>query len=239
MKIVTDTHAHTLVSGHAYNTMKEMAKAAAEHGMELAALTEHAPQMPGTCGPFYFQNLKIVPRSMYGIDLLLGVELNIMNQDGEVDLPEETLREMDIVIASIHGPCYGMKHTREENTRAYVKAMQNPYIHIIGHPDDGRFPVDYDIVARTAKETGTLLEINNSSLRPGGFRVGTKENAAEMLGFCKTYQAPVVVSSDAHVDTEMGVFSYAEELLKEVDFPEELVVSTSAERLKDYIHFKK
>lgn len=54
MKIVLDTHAHTIVSGHAYNTIREMAQMAKEKGLEAFALTEHAPQMPGTCHEFYF-----------------------------------------------------------------------------------------------------------------------------------------------------------------------------------------
>lgn len=56
MNIKVDTHSHTLVSGHAYNTIQEMAKMAKEHGMEAIAFTEHAPEMPGTCGIFYFEN---------------------------------------------------------------------------------------------------------------------------------------------------------------------------------------
>ena len=141
MKIVLDTHAHTIVSGHAYNTIREMAQMAKEKGLEAFALTEHAPQMPGTCHEFYFQNLHIVPREMYGVRLFMGVELNIMNEKGEVDLPESTLCQMDIAIASIHGPCYKGERTEEAITAAYLAAMENPLIHIIGHPDDGRYPV--------------------------------------------------------------------------------------------------
>lgn len=61
MKIIADTHAHTLASGHAYSTIREMAAAAADQGMQVLALTEHAPEMPGTCGLFYFQNLRVIP----------------------------------------------------------------------------------------------------------------------------------------------------------------------------------
>ena len=148
MKIVLDTHAHTIVSGHAYNTIREMAQMAKEKGLEAFALTEHAPQMPGTCHEFYFQNLHIVPREMYGVRLFMGVELNIMNEKGEVDLPESTLCQMDIAIASIHGPCYKGERTEEAITAAYLAAMENPLIHIIGHPDDGRYPVDYEQLAK-------------------------------------------------------------------------------------------
>lgn len=82
MRVEIDTHTHTLASGHAYNTLNEMAQAAADKGLKGLAITEHAPEMPGTCHLFYFQNLRIVPRKKYGIELLLGTELNIMNAAG-------------------------------------------------------------------------------------------------------------------------------------------------------------
>ena len=80
MRVEIDTHTHTLASGHAYNTLNEMAQAAADKGLKGLAITEHAPEMPGTCHLFYFQNLRIVPRKKYGIELLLGTELNIISQ---------------------------------------------------------------------------------------------------------------------------------------------------------------
>ena len=221
MKIVLDTHAHTIVSGHAYNTIREMAQMAKEKGLEAFALTEHAPQMPGTCHEFYFQNLHIVPREIYGVRLFMGVELNIMNEKGEVDLPESTLCQMDIAIASIHGPCYKGERTEEAITAAYLAAMENPLIHIIGHPDDGRYPVDYEQLAKKAKETGTILEVNNGSLRPGGFRV------------------PVTMGSDAHMDVDLADYSYALPVIEESHFPEELIVNTSAELLKSCIQYKR
>ena len=215
MKIVLDTHAHTIVSGHAYNTIREMAQMAKEKGLEAFALTEHAPQMPGTCHEFYFQNLHIVPREMYGVRLFMGVELNIMNEKGEVDLPESTLCQMDIAIASIHGPCYK------------------------GHPDDGRYPVDYEQLAKKAKETGTVLEVNNGSLRPGGFRVDTRKNDLKMLEYCKKYEVPVTMGSDAHMDVDLADYSYALPVIEESHFPEELIVNTSAELLKSCIQYKR
>ena len=66
MKIGIDTHSHTLVSGHAYSTMREMASMAAEKGLEGLAITEHAPEMPGSTHLYYFQNLKVVPRELCG-----------------------------------------------------------------------------------------------------------------------------------------------------------------------------
>ena len=232
MKIVLDTHAHTLASGHAYNTIREMAKAAADKGLEAIALTDHAPDMPGSCHLFYFQNLRVVPRNQCGVKLFLGTEANILDENGSVDLPDSVLAEMDLVIASIHPPCSKGAKTKKDITNAYLAAMENPHIDIIGHPDDGRFMVDYEAIVKKAKETHTLLELNNSSLRPGGFRVNTRENDLEMLRLCKKYEVPISIGSDAHVDVDLAGFDLAMEVLKECEFPEELVVNTSLERLE-------
>ena len=126
IKVAVETHSHTLASGHAYCTIKEMTAKAAELGLEGIAITEHAPEMPGSCHKFYFQNLKIMPRKLNGIDVLFGTELNIMDTKGTVDLDDWVLDEMDIVIASIHPPCYGKSRGRELNTQAYVNIMKNP-----------------------------------------------------------------------------------------------------------------
>ena len=99
---VMDLHTHTVASGHAYCTLREMARAASDKGLELLGITEHAPKMPGTCHKFYFQNIKVVPREMYGIQLLLGSEVNILDAAGTVDLEQKTLEKLDVVIASLH-----------------------------------------------------------------------------------------------------------------------------------------
>ena len=234
MRFEADTHSHSLMSGHAYSTIREMAAAAKKKGLKAMALTEHAPNLPGTCGLYYFQNLDVVPREMEGVRMLFGAEVNILDLEGHLDLPTSTIKELDIVIASMHVPCYGLEHTKEENTKAYIEVMKKPYVHIIGHPDDGRFPVDYEAIVKMAKETNTLLELNNSSLRPASFREGTHENALKMLEYCKQYEVPITTGSDAHVDVDAGNFCYVEELLKESNFPEELVMTTNWEKLRKY-----
>ena len=227
-----DLHTHTLVSGHAYSTIREMARMASEKGLKILGITEHAPQMPGSCHEFYFQNLTVVPREMYGVRLLLGAELNILDENGTVDLSDRAMNALDIAIASIHPNCYKGPVTREAVTEAYLSAMENPKIHIIGHPDDGRFPADYERLVKKSKETGTLLELNNSSMRPEGFRVNAYENDREMLLLCKQYGVPVILGSDAHVDADIAAYETALKLLEECSFPDELVVNTSVQKLR-------
>ena len=236
MILKVDTHSHTLMSGHAYSTIREMAEMARDHGMDAIFFTEHAPNMPGTCQSYYFENTKILPRERYGIQTYFGAELNIMNPEGEIDLPEKILKRLDLTIASIHTPCYKGEKTVEEVTRAFINAMKNPYVAVIGHPDDSRFPVDYEKLVYYAKETGTLLEVNNSSLRPENNRVNGKENIKTMLEYCKKYQVPVVTGSDSHLDLDAGRLHLAEGILTECEFPEELVMTTSIEKLKPYMN---
>lgn len=234
---VLDLHTHTIASGHAYNTLREMAKAASDKGLSVLGITEHAPKMPGTCHSFYFHNLKTVTRELYGIRLLLGSEVNIMDFEGNIDLEERDLKGMDIIIASLHTPCIKPGSVRE-NTTAYLKAMENPYVNIIGHPDDGRYPVDYRALVEGAKEKGKVLELNNHSLDPKCFRRDARENDLKMLELCKEYAVPVIMGSDAHFDTLIGEFSMAKKLLEEVDFPEELVLNRSVEALQGHVNVK-
>lgn len=238
MKDIVDLHTHTIASGHAYNTIQEMVQAAKERGITFYGITEHAPAMPGTCTAMYFQNLKVLPREREGITVLFGAELNILDYEGHVDLPQGVLAQLDLAIASMHSPCFS-GGSKEENTRVCLKVMENPYITIIGHPDDGRYPVDYDALARGAAEHQVLLEVNNSSLSPDSYRENAADNYRAMLGACKKYNTPIVIDSDAHVDLEVGVHDLAWRLLGEVDFPEELVVNVRPNLLKKYVNYYK
>lgn len=197
MRDVLDLHTHTLASGHAYSTINEMIQAAKDKGLKMLGITEHAPEMPGSCSSMYFVNFRVLPRERDGLTVLFGAELNIVDYEGHVDLPEEMLRGLDLVIASLHTPCI-RPGTREENTRAYLKAMENPCLNIIGHPDDARYPIEYRPIVERAKERGILLEVNNSSLKPGSFRGdprgGISGNAGSVQGVqaagCHRFRCP-------------------------------------------------
>ncbi len=233
MNYVVDTHSHTIMSGHAYNTLAEMAAAGKAAGLEALAITDHAPGIPGTCDEIYFWNFKAIDRKIYGIELLMGCEVNILDYEGTISMSQRGLRGLDICIASIHDLCY-TKGTKAENTRAYCKAMENPYVDIIGHPDDSRIPVDFEELVRCARDTGTLLELNDSSMYPKG-RNGY-ENMKIMLPLCERYGVPITLGSDAHFFTQVGNFSRIQPVIEEVRFPEELIVNTSVDKLKKHLH---
>lgn len=234
MRIELDTHTHTIASGHAYNTINEMIQAAADKGLKLLALTEHAPAMPGSCGHFYFYNLKILPRFQKGIEVMFGVELNIMDYNGTLDLPEQYIQSTDLRIASMHPPCL-KPGTIEENTRAMLAVIHNPYVDILGHPDDSRYPLDYEQIVPEAKKYGKIIELNNNSLSPLNARVGARDNDWIILELCAKYEVPVIMASDAHADFMVGVLDDAASLVEETGFPKELLLNDSVEKFKHYL----
>ena len=229
MKRLMDIHTHAVASGHAYSTVDENLRWAAEQGLQLVALTDHAPAMKDTTCHAYFANLHVLPKELHGVRLLKGIELNILDFDGTIDMDEAVLQRLDLAIASLHMPCI-KPGTKKENTQAFLKVMENPYVDIIGHPGDPRYAVDYRELFRVAKETGTLLEINNASLTPAAYREGSRENIKKILLMSMEEGQPVVLGSDAHFYRNVGDFSYAEDLLKELQFPEELILNNTPEK---------
>jgi putative hydrolase len=234
MKFVLDTHCHTVASGHAYSTVQEIAREASNIGLELIAITDHTDTLPGGAPLFHFHNLKVIPKKIYGVEVLRGAEVNIIDFEGRVDLEERTLEELDIVIASFHPPCI-KSGTLKENTNALIKAMQNPHIDVIGHPGDPRYPIDVKAVVEASKEYGTLLEMNNSSLRPDSFRAGGSDIVRDIIKECIKLDMPFIIGSDSHISFEVGKFEYIEKLIEGMEVPKNLIVNTSVEMLKSFL----
>lgn len=224
MKIELDMHTHTLASGHAFSSLQEMAQAGAAKGLKLLGITEHTPGIPGTCDPIYFRNLHVVPRQMYGIELMLGAEINILDTEGNLDADDWLMSRLDLRIAGIHSLCY-TPGTTEENTRGMIRAIRNPYVQIISHPADGTASLEFEPIVLAAKETGTLLEINNSSLKPTRNKVDARDNNRTVLRLCKQYGVPVILGSDAHISFDVANYEHLYPLLQDTDFPEALIVN--------------
>ena len=234
MKIELDVHTHTIASGHAFSTLQEMVQAAADKGLKLLGITEHSSGIPGSCDPIYFRNLHVVPRKMYGIDLMLGAEINILDGEGNLDMDESYMKMLDLRIAGIHSLCY-RQGTPEENTHGMVEVVSNPYVQIISHPGDGTARLLFEPVVLAAKEHHRLLEINNSSLKPCRNKPDARKNNLEILRLCKKYEVPVILGSDAHISFDIATYGYVLELVKETEFPEGLIMNVSVEKFRNYL----
>ena len=234
MKFVVDVHTHTIASGHAYTTLLENIKEASLKGIKLLGTTDHGPNMPGGPNEIYFRNFRVLPRKLYGVRLIYGCEANIIDYNGTLDLSESTLKNMDIIIASLHDVCIE-PGTIEENTRAVVAAMDNGLVDIIGHLGNPTFPVDIEEVVQKAKSRNVIIEINNGSFVS---RAGSEENCIKVARMCKELKVNVILGSDAHTCYQIGNFKKAEIVLSQVNMPESLIINTDYNKLLSYLKNK-
>ena len=124
MKMEADLHIHTTASGHGYSTIKEIVEAAGEKGLKTIAITDHGLKMPGAPHWYHFTNLISLPRVIQGVEVLRGVEANILDSEGNIDMPEAVISEyLDIVLAGFHDGTGYAGSTLEENTEAMVAAI--------------------------------------------------------------------------------------------------------------------
>ncbi len=229
---VVDLHTHTLACGHAYSTVTEVIRAAADKGLAGVGLTEHGIGYPGSVSWAYFNTYRDIPREMFGIRVYRGAEANFMNLDGSIDFTSEQLRKLDLVIVSCHTDCLKPGDSKEAYTDMIVRAMHQKEIDIIGHPDNPLYPIDADRLAREAARLGKALEVNSSS--PAA-RPGSEPQCREVLQAAKKYGTLLSVGSDAHYHLKVGDFSYSLRMLQEADIPEEQVVNSSMPRLEAFL----
>ncbi|MCT4585777.1 MAG: phosphatase [Peptostreptococcaceae bacterium] len=230
-----DLHCHTIASGHAFSTLKELCIEAKKKGLKLIAQTDHGPNMPGGPHIYHINNQRIIPRILEGVMVLRGVEANIIDFKGRLDIDEGSLKELDLVIASLHPPCL-RPGNKIENTKALLRAMDNPYVDIIGHPGNPQFEIDIDAVVKKAKEKNILLEINNSSF--GKSRPGSKELCKKIINKANENKTKMVVGTDSHIYTQIGDFSLAKEVIKNTNLTDDLIVNYDLNWLIEFLESK-
>jgi len=233
LKIVADLHAHTISSGHGYSTVTEYAREAKKVGLSMIAITDHGPAMPGAPYRYHFTAMWVIPSVIEGIRVLSGIEANIINAAGGLDLADEYLKKLDVVIASFHNQLGFDGGTREENTETLLKVMRNPYVDFIGHPENPAFPVDIQRVVAAAKAHKKIIEINNGSFI--GNRTGSLKPCLEFIRACRRQKAPIIVNSDSHICYQIGRVDTALDLLTKEKFPADLIVNTAAGKVEQVI----
>ncbi len=231
-----ELHCHTKWSDGA-NTVEEMARAARERGYEYLAITDHSPPMGWGVKPENFRKLIREIRQVserLGFPILAGIEVDIA-PDGSLHMDEDILRQLDIVIASVHS---AMKMSREEMTKRIVKAMENPLVHIIGHPT-GRlinqrppYEVDLEALVERARQTGVALEINGSPERLDL----NDENAR----YAKEAGVLLSLGTDAHHDDHLDFMRFAVAVARRAWCePANILNTRSYEQLRDWLRARR
>ncbi len=192
-----DLHTHTLWSD-GKDSVEAMALAAREMGYEYIALTDHSPSSVVANGlsaerlASKMEEVKEVNSRLRGVEILIGTEVDI-KPDGSLDYPDDVLRKLDFVVASIHG---SFSQTQKEMTGRVVRALENPFVHALGHPTarviGRRAPceMDMDKVTDAALGNGKALEINASC-----HRLDLKDKHVRMA---VEKGVKLIISTDAH-----------------------------------------
>lgn len=231
MQIAADMHTHTIASTHAYSTILENSVSARDIGLKALAITDHAPKMSDSPHIWHFDGLGSIPRVLNDVVIVRGVEANIIDFNGNIDVPESTLNLLEWVIASMHGPCI-TPSTIEENTKGYIEICKNSVVDVLGHPTTNEYPWDYEKGLKFVKEYDKIIEINESSIK---IREGALENTVRMVKLCKRLEIPLIVDTDSHFCQRIGKTPIAIKLLEELAYPKELIVNLEWENLKQMI----
>ncbi|MDK2802531.1 MAG: phosphatase [Oscillospiraceae bacterium] len=231
MKIIADMHCHSIASNHAYSTITENALAAKKAGLKFLGITDHGPEMPDSPHIWHFHNYKALPRVIEGVNMIYGIETNILNEDGDVDIDNDTVQNLEWIIASLHEPVF-KPSTKESHTNAFLNLCENKYIDVIGHSGNGNYPFDHEKCLKKFKEYGKIVEINEGSFVS---RNNSKPNCIEIAKICNKYDIEIIIDSDAHYSGAVGKFDKSIEMLKNIDFKENLILNLDQDKFQDYI----
>ncbi|WP_075188025.1 phosphatase [Teredinibacter haidensis] len=242
MQTSCDTHAHTVASTHAYSTVHDYFAVAREKGIQLFAITDHAPAMQDAPHYWHFGNMKIIPRIVNGVAMLRGIEANILPAGKHsacghhgmeaLDIPPNLVPFLDISIASFHEPVFPPAdiHT---HTKAAIAAMESGLCQILGHPGNPNYPIHQEEVVRAAKDNNVAIEINNSSFTHS--RTGSESYCLQLLELVDKHDWKVVFASDAHAAWDLGEHSACIAKAKAIGFPGSRVLSTSPAKLLAFL----
>lgn len=218
-KILYDIHTHTTYS-HGKGSIADNAAAAAACGLKLLGIADHGPGHIS-----YGMDINKLPqmrkdiedaKALYpGLDIQLGVEANIVNFSGKIDVSREDAELFDYIIAGYHYAYFGEKPAhglavcvsgwlsdhglptsagrRAQNTELIISALWENNIKVLTHPGD-KMPVNIEAIARTCEERGTILEINDHHTH-----LTTEEIKA-----VQKFNVEFILSSDAHVPANVG-----------------------------------
>lgn len=203
--MINDLHIHSIASGHAFSTTKEIIDYSRKIGLKAIAITDHGPSMKGAPHVEYFDTIYRIPDFVDGLRVFKGCEANIIDDSGNLDLPQHTLEKLDIVIVGLHKLTpYNSENSIEKNTSAIINCITKNKVHIIAHPFRLDFQVDIEEVVSKAITNNVLLELNLSLLQTYRKSSVLISKVKDMIKLVDIKGGKIVINSDAHYINEIG-----------------------------------
>jgi len=202
-----DLQTHTKESDGKY-TLEEMVKAAEDIGYEYYAVTDHSKKVTMANGldekrlAQQIEKIDALNKKLKNIKVLKSIEVDIL-KDGSLDLSNEILKELDLVVCSIH---YNRNLSKKKQTKRILKAMENPYFNILAHPtgrlvnERSGYDIDMEKIMKEAKNNGCFLEINANP-----DRLDLNDDHARLA---KEIGLKVSISTDAHAKSNLRFMKY-------------------------------
>ncbi len=225
-----DLHVHTIFSECGIHTVLELIERARFLGMKGLAITDHGLTLGGRLNNPFFERFK----SPYPeVNVLKGIECNLVDEKGTIDIPPKHLPFIEVVLLGIH-PNTPKGMSSEKYTDMLVAAIhKNPCIDIITHPNDPSYPVNYGRLAEEAKKAGVALELNNSKIL---YSRSSVETTIELVETCRDTGCRMAVCSDTHAILELGTDEAVKPILEAASFPEDLIVNRNADRALQFVN---
>jgi putative hydrolase len=229
-----DLHLHTVASGHAHNTILEYINRAKELKMKIIGISDHGPGNDDTLvSEVYFRTLSRLPKFVNGIRILKGIEADIIDLKGSIDISDSTIKDkLDYVMANMH-PGAGYKNaSKAKNTQALIRAVESGKINIITHPFwIKHFEIDIEKVSEAACVHNVLLEVDIHYIGKHQLNPDMTDSLTKMIKIVKKNKKKVIVGSDAHNIWEMADDSDLKKIQKKIGLSEEMIINNYPKEL--------
>ena len=228
--LTVDLHSHSLFSVCGMCTYMELMNRAREIEISVLAITDHGKAVGGKIPGTFYERFK---SPFDDLTVLKGIECNVIDEKGAIDLDVSKLKWIDIVLLGLHKNL-PTKQSESINTDLLVQAiLKNPSVDIITHPNDPNFPVDFRTIAQLAREKGIAVELNNSKIMYGRTTV---ERTQKMVEIFAQESVLLSVNSDTHAIHELGRDTEVRPIVDTVGYPEYLQINRTRESALAFVN---
>ena len=235
-----DLHLHTVASGHAQSTVLEYINQAKKLKMKVIGISDHGPDSTEAVGSsIYFLSLSRIPRYVDGIRILKGIEANVVNNQGEIDISDLVIKRLDYVMVNFHNNTPYHDQGVKKNTEVMIKTIRSGQVAIISHPFLNKlYPVDLQKICEAACQNDVLLELNLSALAKSKKEDYILPNIKIMLDVVKKFKKKVILGSDAHNIWELADDSYLQKMKTKIGLSANLVINNYPKELFKLLEIK-